>query len=847
MTLILLLATTLMIAFAQPTSAQLGIPQPEKTTGYASVAPTLIGVGQTLTCNLWVFPLPTTNNYQPWYTGFFGVTVTFVRPDGTKDTFMPVDGTGGYAAGQMQSLGALFFFYKPGMAGNWSMSFTMPAQNITDSSGTVQYLGCTSSTATFTVQTDTVLAGLLNGYPWAQLPNSNVYWSYPINGNNREWYQIAGDWTGISSTMAPVNSPTALRWQPYGTGPNTAHIVWTNQVKQGGIIGGAYGSTSYVGSATRYAAILDFSVIMDGKVFTNILNTAQVEGQSNTPSMTNVGGGQFRCFDESTGQVLYTANGWISAGIHLPGNTYQQSSTTAAAEGGQVLLEGSYGSYQQSYLFGPSTVSGVNYWNYFDPLTGFLMRSISNASTGARLIDGTVLGFGAGTITGQTARYVYRWNMTSVVNNNWPTGITWKVPQPTTPIGTYPSIFAVSKDASVIVLGTGQWYWGYDANTGASLWNLTLTYPVTSNEEFPLINVDDFAVFDSVAATFHCYSISTGAQLWETPSFASAPWATTWTIYYTETNDLNNLYIAFPDGAMRAYSLTDGHLIWTSTPVPSTEQTENAVPFVHGGTILVDGKLYEYGGYSIGYMIDPIPRFSILVCLNATTGDTIWILNGGVAPMATANGYLIGSGVFDGNLYGLGKGTTSTTVSAPTTAITAGTTVLIQGSVLDNSPASSDAAIKAMYPNGVPAVSDDNMSVWMDYLHMQNSTMLNTPPAVNGVPVTLNALDANGNYITIGTVTSDGSGNFMYQWTPTTQGLYKVYATFAGSNSYFSSYAETGATVSSASALTTSTPAPTSTAQSSVSNSDMLMYFAISTIAIIIAVAVVGGLLLRKK
>ena len=74
--------------------------------------------------------------------------MTFVKPDGTKDTFMPTDATGAYAAGQTQSLGALFFYYTPNMAGNWSVSFTMPAQNITDSTGTVQYAGCTSNTAT---------------------------------------------------------------------------------------------------------------------------------------------------------------------------------------------------------------------------------------------------------------------------------------------------------------------------------------------------------------------------------------------------------------------------------------------------------------------------------------------------------------------------------------------------------------------------------------------------------------------------------------------------------------------------------------------------------------------------
>ena len=145
-----------------------------------------------------IYPLPAYYVYTAYFKGFSGVTVTFIKPDGSKDTFQPIDGTGQYAAGHTQSHGQLFFFYAPDMAGNWSVSFTMPAQNITDSSGTVQYLGCTSNTAYFTVQTDPVLAGLLNGYPWAQLPNSNAYWSYPINSNNREWSAISGDWLGGS-------------------------------------------------------------------------------------------------------------------------------------------------------------------------------------------------------------------------------------------------------------------------------------------------------------------------------------------------------------------------------------------------------------------------------------------------------------------------------------------------------------------------------------------------------------------------------------------------------------------------------------------------------------------------
>jgi len=798
----------LMMALTQPTSGQAGVPQPEKTAGYITVAPSLVGVGQTLTCNAWVLPLPTTNNYNPYFRGFYNVEVTFVRPDGTKDTFMPVDGTGVYGPGQLSSLGSMFFFYKPTMAGNWSVSFTMPAQNITDSSGTVQYLGCTSNTFYFAVQSDTVLAGLLNGYPWAELPNANVYWSYPINSNNREWTQISGDWTGITNVAPTVNSPTCLHAQPYGLGPNTAHIVWTNVYKEGGIIGGSYGSLSYMGG-TGISSSRNSYVIMDGMVFTNIPNT--------NPA-------QFVCIDESSGKVLYQAEGSAPFGLHMPGNTYAQA--TAAQGDAPVLLESSVGSYQQPYLF---SSSGGNY-NYYDPFTGNLVRTIVNASS-ARLIDGTVLAFGAGTITGQTARYVYGWNMTSVVNNNWPTGITWKVPLPTTLTGAYPSLFAVSSDVSVVVVGTKNEYWGYNADTGAQLWHIALTYPITSNEEIQLANVDDFIVWDATAATWHCYSITTGAELWETPSVASSPWASTWTVYYGETNDLNNVYFACPDGAMRAYSLTDGHLLWTSTPIPSTEYANNVIPFVSGGLVLVDNKLYVYGGYSLGYCIDPIPRHAMTVCIDATNGDTIFTLNGGVSPNAAANGYVIGFGVYDGTTYCLGKGKTSTTVTAQQQV---GGSVLIQGSVLDQS---------AAQPN-TPAISDADMSVWMDYTHMQNSTLLNTPPACNGVPVSLDALDTNGNYIHIGDTTSDVSGIFMYQWTPTTPGLYKVYATFSGSDSYYSSYAETGATVSNAPA---SSPTPTSIAQSSVSNSDMLMYLAISTIAIIIAIALVGTLLLRKK
>ena len=310
------------------------------------------------------------------------------------------------------------------------------------------------------------------------------------------------------------------------------------------------------------------------------------------------------------------------------------------------------------------------------------------------------------------------------------------------------------------------------------------------------------------------------------------------------------MYISAPDGVVRAFSLATGQLVWQSNAFASTEYPNNAIPYVYGSPTLVGGNLYLYAGYSPGYQINPVPRLSMLVCINATTGNIIYTLDGGVIPTAAADGYVLGSGIFDGNLYCVGKGPTSTTVTAQQQV---GGSVLVQGSVLDTSPASSSTTLTTMFANGVPAISDDNMSVWMDYLHMQNATLLNAPPDCNGVPVTLTAVGPSGQEINLGTTTSNSLGHFGFQWTPTTPGLYTIYASFVGSNSYYASTSSTSATVSIASTSPTSSPTPSSTStsiastQSSVSNSDLVTYLVVGVIAIIIAIAIATVLMLRKK
>jgi hypothetical protein len=113
------------------------------------------------------------------------------------------------------------------------------------------------------------------------------------------------------------------------------------------------------------------------------------------------------------------------------------------------------------------------------------------------------------------------------------------------------------------------------------------------------------------------------------------------------------------------------------------------------------------------------------------------------------------------------------------------------------------------------------------------------PSNTTGVSVTISVVDANGNFRTIGTPTSDSNGMFTFTWTPDIQGSYTVIASFAGSQSYYPSHAETSFAVSAA--------APTASPIPVAAQPPTEMYFAASTVAIIIAIALATILILRKK
>jgi hypothetical protein len=184
-------------------------------------------------------------------------------------------------------------------------------------------------------------------------------------------------------------------------------------------------------------------------------------------------------------------------------------------------------------------------------------------------------------------------------------------------------------------------------------------------------------------------------------------------------------------------------------------------------------------------------------------------------------------------LYVFGKGKSATTVSAPQVAITEGTNAIISGTILDQSPAQPDT----------PCVSKDSMGPWMAYLHMQEPV----PNNVIGVPVSIDATDPNGNPLHIADVVSDMSGTFSYTWKPTMVGNYKITATFMGDDSYGSSWAQTYATVSAATGNNTNPGSSTSNININDVVGPLSMYIVAGVIAIIIAIAIVGILAVRKR
>ena len=76
--------------------------------------------------------------------------------------------------------------------------------------------------------------------------------------------------------------------------------------------------------------------------------------------------------------------------------------------------------------------------------------------------------------------------------------------------------------------------------------------------------------------------------------------------------------------------------------------------------------------------------------------------------------------------------------------------------------------VKSNFPNGLPCVSDESESAFMEAVYQQQAM----PNNITGVPITISVLDANNNFRAIGTTTSDYTGHYGLTWTPDIPGNY---------------------------------------------------------------------------
>ncbi len=387
-------------------------------------------------------------------------------------------------------------------------------------------------------------------------------------------------------------------------------------------------------------------------------------------------------------------------------------------------------------------------------------------------------------------------------------------------------------------------------NRGQQLWQITYTPPFASL----LLNVSRPATFtgglgltgvypeygvltwaDPQSCQRWVYSLTTGNLLWTSPP------ENQYEYYGISQLVWNGILYGYGNygGQIIAYNITTGQQLWNYTAVNvGFESPYGNYPMTIGA--VADGMIYTVT--SEHHNIQPMYRGDNLRCLNATTGQEIWTQLCFGSGISIADGILVKGNNLDNMIYAYGIGPSATTVSAPSDSATLGSKILITGTVTDqtksgrmNTNGLLDFSLK-----GTPAISDASMSNWMEYLFQQGAY----PTNATGVPVSIDAIDPNGNYIHMGDVTSDVHGNYALPYTPQVPGTYQITATFAGTNSYGPSSDSTTLQVNSPLA-TPVTVTPTPPAQSAA---DLYFIPAIAGLFIlIIIVLVLVALMMRKK
>ncbi len=356
-----------------------------------------------------------------------------------------------------------------------------------------------------------------------------------------------------------------------------------------------------------------------------------------------------------------------------------------------------------------------------------------------------------------------------------------------------------------------------DLTTGNTMWNMTIPA-----DESPLgaVSIGEGKIFATgEGMVFRAYDINTGKLIW-TSEQAQYPWGAFWSNYSAYA--YGNLYGLSYDGHIYCFDAETGKINWSFYSGNSTVETPSSKWAFVANPVVADNKIYASTGYYTSS--GSLPLGNKLYCINATTGKEIWEIYFAGGSKVVADSELLATNEYDGLLYCFGPGPTSVQVSVSPTIQSNGTNVVIQGYVLDQSPAQ---------PN-TPCISNQDMSGYMQFLHMQQPC----PLTIRGVPVELRAITSSGSVIEIvkSTPPSDLYGHFSYLWNPPNPGNYTIVARYLGDDSYFPSYAATGLLVEQASPMASPTSSPT------IAYSDTLVFAAVIVAIAAVLVSIIIGI-----
>jgi outer membrane protein assembly factor BamB len=874
---------------------------PWKITDVAHInaQPSPVGVGQPVTIIFWAAqPLPNaalTNNIRKT-----NYTLTITAPDGTvvlNQDYNNIPNPGGEQAVEffpdvVGTYTATFTF--KGMTypsyNEIISTVPLPRSLIDPYTGDI-YLPQTES-VNFTVQQEQLT--------YISNPLPTEYWTRPIENQNVDWYIIASNWLGGNDgasfgghTLEAVNAPGINVYQPIGTVPLSGHILWTQPQEFGGLVGSNTpinnGTTYYSGDS--YEPRFANPIIISGRLYFK-----QALGHAGNT-------GDYVCLDLKTGEVLWTNTDpsfnptW--------GQTLAYSDPNEAGSHGAYLFQAvgrtwrAYDAFTGKPVFNITNVpSGFTAFDRMGSMLIYVINYNTTSKTGwvaewnsTLLIQNPYNPSAQVRVNGQQydgngytyqGNFIspYTWNVTITDNLD---GLVLNTASNTGVAVGGPSINAVVPEdilfgtSSNLGQATGNQYtpnpftmWAinlnpHNGNIGQVMWvrNYTAPVPMEGNSNLGSLT-ERFASLDQInrvvmfaideTGMFIGYSATTGEQLWETDfeyvndaqffSTASGSGMRPVTAY-------GHLFNAGYGGEVLCYDTTNGNIIWRFGAGGEGNTTEAGLntPWGHLPTninVICDGVViassFEHGNGALS----PYYRGERIWALNATTGEQIWTIqfqtpnDGGPGyPIgALADGQFVEYNYYDNQLYDFGRGPSQTTVNAPNLGVTTATPITITGTVMDVSAGTKQNEQATRFPNGVPVASDASESQWMEYVYMQKAR----PADFTGVPVTFSVLDSNGNYRQIGTTTTNAFGTYGFTWTPDIPGNFTVIATFAGTNAYYGSSAQTYFYASAA-------PPPAPTPESVNLAPTQNAIFA-GVAAIIVAIIIVGAvivLMLRKR